>query len=162
MLLPDGTELLMLDTACSSSLYAIDLGMKSLLLGTHDIAVCGGTFALGPRGAVLFSKLHGLSTGGAVRSLDKDADGVLFSDGAGVVVLKRLSRALADGDTVLGVLAAVGTSSDGKGKAIYAPASSGQSIAVDRALARTRYAGCPARLGRSRMRREPPRATRPK
>ena len=134
-LLPDGTEVLMLDTACSSSLYAIDVGMKSLLLGTHDIAVCGGTFALGPRGAVLFSKLHGLSTGGAVRSLDKAADGVLFSDGAGVVVIKRLSRAVADGDTVLGVLAAVGTSSDGKGKAIYAPASAGQSIAIDRALA---------------------------
>jgi NAD(P)-dependent dehydrogenase (short-subunit alcohol dehydrogenase family)/3-oxoacyl-(acyl-carrier-protein) synthase len=134
-LLPDGTDLFMLDTACSSSLYAIDLGMKNLLLGTHDIAVCGGTFALGPRGAVLFSKLQGLSTGGAVRSLDKDADGVLFSDGAGVVVLKRLSRAIADGDTVLGVLAAVGTSSDGKGKAIAAPASSGQSIAVGRALA---------------------------
>lgn len=134
-ILPDATELLMLDTACSSSLYAIDIGMKSLLLGTHDIAVCGGTFALGPRGAVLFSKLHGLSTGGAVRSLDKDADGVLFSDGAGVVVLKRLSRAVADGDSVLGILAAIGTSSDGKGKAIYAPASSGQSIAVDRALA---------------------------
>jgi NAD(P)-dependent dehydrogenase (short-subunit alcohol dehydrogenase family)/3-oxoacyl-(acyl-carrier-protein) synthase len=133
--LPDGTELLMLDTACSSSLYAIDLGMKSLLLGTHDVAVCGGAFALGPRGAVLFSKLHGLSTSGEVRSLDKNADGVLFSDGAGVVVLKRLSRAVADGDTVLGVLAAIGTSSDGKGKAIYAPAAAGQSIAVDRSIA---------------------------
>ena len=133
--LPDGTELLLLDTACSSSLYAIDVGMKSLLLGSHDVAVCGGAFALGPRGAVLFSKLHGLSTSGAVRSLDKDADGVLFSDGAGVVVLKRLSRAIADGDTVLGVLAAIGTSSDGKGKAIYAPASAGQSIAVDRSIA---------------------------
>ncbi len=134
-LLPEGTEVLMLDTACSSSLYAVDVGMKCLLLGTHDIAVCGGAFGLGPRGAVLFSKLHGLSTGGAVRSLDKRADGVLFSDGAGVVVLKRLSRALADGDTVLGVLAGIGTSSDGKGKAIAAPASAGQSIAVRRALA---------------------------
>jgi NAD(P)-dependent dehydrogenase (short-subunit alcohol dehydrogenase family)/3-oxoacyl-(acyl-carrier-protein) synthase len=134
-LLPEGTEVLMLDTACSSSLYAVDVGMKCLLLGTHDVAVCGGAFGLGPRGAVLFSKLHGLSTGGAVRSLDKRADGVLFSDGAGVVVLKRLSKALADGDTVLGVLAGIGTSSDGKGKAIAAPASAGQSIAVHRALA---------------------------
>jgi len=132
-LLPENTELLMLDTACSSSLYAIDIGMKGLLLGTLDVAVCGGAFALGPRGAVLFSKLHGLSPSGAVRSLDKDADGVLFSDGAGVVVLKRLSRALADRDTVLGVIAAVGTSSDGRGKAIYAPSSAGQAIAVERA-----------------------------
>ncbi|HKG49050.1 MAG TPA: SDR family NAD(P)-dependent oxidoreductase, partial [Actinomycetales bacterium] len=132
--LPDDAELLMVDTACSSSLYAMDIGMKSLLLGTADVAVCGGSFALGPRGAVLFSKLHGLSTGGAVRSLDQAADGVLFSDGAGVVVLKRLRRALADGDQVLGLLAGLGASSDGKGKAIYAPSSAGQQLAVERAL----------------------------
>ncbi|CAH1201500.1 3-phenylpropionate-dihydrodiol/cinnamic acid-dihydrodiol dehydrogenase [Paenibacillus plantiphilus] len=133
-ILPEGTELLMVDTACSSSLYAIDIGMKGLLSGKHDIAVCGGSFALGPRSSVLFSKLHGLSTSGQVRPLDKAADGVLFSDGAGVVVLKRLSRAKSDGDNILAVVKAVGTSSDGKGKAIYAPSPDGQGIAIDRAL----------------------------
>lgn len=133
-LLPDDTELFVVDTACSSSLYAVDLGMTSLLLGDCDVAVCGGAFALGPRGAVLFSHLHGLSTGGAVRSLDQGADGVLFSDGAGVVVLKRRSRAVTDGDRVLGVLRGFGSSSDGKGKAIYAPSTKGQQLAVERAL----------------------------
>jgi NAD(P)-dependent dehydrogenase (short-subunit alcohol dehydrogenase family)/3-oxoacyl-(acyl-carrier-protein) synthase len=133
--LPDDTELVMVDTACSSSLYAVDIGIKSLLLGTADIAACGGSFALGPRNTVLFSKLQGLSTVGVVRSLDRDADGVLFSDGAGVVVLKRLSRARADGDRILGLLAGIGSSSDGKGKAIHAPNADGQALAVRRALA---------------------------
>ncbi|MFF4616168.1 SDR family oxidoreductase [Nonomuraea jabiensis] len=133
-LLPADTRLLMVDTACSSSLYAIDLGLRDLLADRAEIAVCGGAFALAPGGSVLFSKLHGLSRGGEVRALDRDADGVLFSDGAGVVVLKRLSRALADGDTVHGLVAGVGLSADGKGKAIYAPSSAGQELAIARAF----------------------------
>ena len=143
--LPEDTELLMVDTACSSSLYAVDIGIKGLLTGRQDIAVCGGAFSLAPRGSVLFSKLHGLSASGVLRPLDKDADGVLFSDGAGVVVLKRLKRALEDGDTMLGVLKAFGSSSDGRGKAIYAPSSQGQRIAVERAHAELDE---PARRGR--------------
>lgn len=134
-LLPEDTKTFVVDTACSSSLYAIDVGVNSLRQGDCDLAVCGGAFALAPRGAVLFSKLNGLSSSGEVRSLDRSADGVLFSDGAGLVVLKRLSRARADGDRVLGVVRSVGSSSDGKGKAIYAPSSEGQSRAVRRALA---------------------------
>ncbi|GAA2448480.1 SDR family oxidoreductase [Streptomyces glaucus] len=133
--LPDDTELQMIDTACSSSLYAIDIGAKGLLSGKHDIAVCGGAFALAPRGTVLFSKLQGLSRRGAVHSLDADADGVIFADGAGVVVMKRLSDARRDGDRVLGVLRSVGASSDGRGKAIYAPNAAGQDLAVRAAFA---------------------------
>ncbi|MGW5734113.1 MULTISPECIES: SDR family oxidoreductase [Streptomyces] len=133
-ILPPSTELHMVDTACSSSLYAIDIAAKGLLMGKQDIAVCGGAFALAPRGTVLFSKLQGLSKSGKVHALDEAADGVIFADGAALVVLKRLSKAQADGDQVLGVLRAFGSSSDGKGKAIYAPNSAGQSLAVRRAL----------------------------
>ncbi|MGI5375543.1 SDR family oxidoreductase [Streptomyces sp. CA-251387] len=135
-ILPSGTRLHMVDTACSSSLYAMDLGVRDLLSGQSDIAVCGGSFALAPSGSVLFAKLNGLSAGGAVRALDAGADGALFSDGAGLVVLKRLSRARADGDRVLGLLSAIGLSADGRGKAIYAPAPAGQELAVERALER--------------------------
>ncbi|WP_321858231.1 SDR family oxidoreductase [Burkholderia cenocepacia] len=135
--LPDDTQTMMVDTACSSSLYSIDLGIKALLLGQQDVVACGGAFALAPRGSILFSKLHGLSRSGEVRPLDRDCDGVLFADGAGVVILKRLTRARADGDRILGVLKSFGSSSDGKGKAIYAPNSAGQRIAIDRAYART-------------------------
>ncbi len=133
-LLPEETKLQMVDTACSSSLYAIDIGMKDLLMGKQDIAICGGAFALGPRNSVLFAKLGGLSLRGEVRSLDKESDGVLFSDGAGVVVLKKLRRALQDGDRVLAVLKAFGASSDGKGQAVNAPSSAGQTLALRRAL----------------------------
>ncbi|HEX6077192.1 MAG TPA: SDR family oxidoreductase [Micromonosporaceae bacterium] len=131
--LPSGTTLQMVDTACSSSLYAVDIGCKALLSGDVEVAVCGGAFALGPRGTVLFSKLRGLSTRGEVRALDAAADGVIFADGAAVLVLKRLSRARADGDQVLGVVRAIGTSSDGKGKAVYAPNPEGQARAIARA-----------------------------
>ncbi|WP_193098113.1 SDR family oxidoreductase [Burkholderia sp. Z1] len=135
--LPDDAQCMMVDTACSSSLYSIDLGIKALLLGKQDVVACGGAFALAPRGSILFSKLHGLSRSGEVRPLDRGCDGVLFADGAGVVILKRLKRARADGDRILGVLKSFGSSSDGKGKAIYAPNSAGQRIAIDRAYART-------------------------
>ncbi|MFF2952814.1 cytochrome P450 [Kitasatospora sp. NPDC057965] len=134
--LPPSTELLLVDTACSSSLYAVDLGVKGLLEGRHDIAVCGGSFAVGPRGSILFAKLNGLSVSGEVRSLDKDSDGVLFSDGAATVVLKRLSRARRDGDRVLATLRGFGSSSDGRGKAVYAPSAAGQQLAIRRALDR--------------------------
>ncbi|MFF4800995.1 SDR family oxidoreductase [Streptomyces sp. NPDC001351] len=132
--LPPSTELHMVDTACSSSLYAVDIAAKGLLMGKQDVAVCGGAFALAPRGTVLFSKLQGLSKRGTVHALDESADGVIFADGAALVVLKRLRRAQQDGDRVLGVLRAFGSSSDGKGKAIYAPNAQGQSLAVRRAL----------------------------
>ncbi|MCP3805266.1 SDR family oxidoreductase [Allokutzneria sp. A3M-2-11 16] len=136
-LLPDKTELVMVDTACSSSLYAVDLGMKALREGSCEVAVCGGTFAYSARNLVLFSKLSGLSRSGRVRSFDRAADGVLFSDGAGVVVLKLLDKARADGDRVLGVIEGVGLSCDGRGKAIYAPNEAGQVLALRRAYERT-------------------------
>lgn len=133
-LLPEGTQLITVDTACSSAMYAVDIGIKELLERKRDVAVCGGSFAVGPRNAVLFAKLHGLSTSGNLRPLDEQADGVLFSDGAAVVVLKRLRDARRDGDRILGYIGGVGTSSDGRGKAIYAPNVAGQRLAIQRAI----------------------------
>ncbi|WP_330294224.1 SDR family oxidoreductase [Streptomyces sp. NBC_00503] len=133
-ILPAEARLRLVDTACSSSLYAIDLGMRELMAGACEIAVCGGAFEATAGNAVLFSKLSGLSPSGVVHALDERADGALFSDGAAVVVLKRLSRATADGDTVHGIVRATGLSADGRGKAIYAASSQAQSRAVRRAL----------------------------
>lgn len=132
-LLGENPEVSMVDTACSSSLYALDIAVKGLLDGTRDTAVCGGTFSVGPRNAVLFAKLHGLSPSGQLRPLDERADGVLFADGAATVVLKRLKDARADGDPILGYISGVGMSSDGKGKAVYAPNVKGQKLAIKRA-----------------------------
>ncbi|MFD4318710.1 SDR family oxidoreductase [Streptomyces sp. NPDC058548] len=131
--LPESAEIVVVDTACSSSLYTVDLGVRALRAGETDVALCGGAFALSAQNLVLFSKLRGLSRSGRVRSLDRDADGVLFSDGAAMLVLKTYARAIADGDPVLGFVAGFGGSSDGRGKAIYAPNAAGQKIALDRA-----------------------------
>ncbi|MFE2914003.1 SDR family oxidoreductase [Kitasatospora indigofera] len=131
--LPETTEIVVVDTACSSSLYTIDLGVRALRAGEADVALCGGAFALSAQNVVLFSKLRGLSRSGRVRALDQAADGVLFSDGAAVLTLKTHARAVADGDTVLGFVAGFGASSDGRGKAIYAPNPAGQRVALERA-----------------------------
>ena len=140
-LLPAGTEVVTVDTACSSSLFSIDLGVKGLNMGDFDIAVCGGAMSLAPLNGVLFSKFRGLSPTGVCRPLDRDCDGVLFADGAGVVVLKRVSQAIADGDPILAVIKAFGSSSDGNGKAIYAPKAAGQKIALKRARSHPGYGG---------------------
>lgn len=131
--MPAQREIVVVDTACSSSLYTIDIGARALRAGETDVALCGGAFALTAQNLVLFSKLQGLSRSGNVRALDAGADGVLFSDGAAVLALKTLARARADGDPVLGFVAGFGGSSDGRGKAIYAPNAAGQQVALHRA-----------------------------
>ena len=133
--LPAQREIVVVDTACSSSLYSIDIGVRALLAGDVQLALCGGAFALTAQNLVLFSKLRGLSRSGRVRSMDAAADGVLFSDGAALLALKTHARAVADGDPVLGFVAGFGGSSDGRGKAIYAPNPAGQRIALQRAWA---------------------------
>ncbi len=132
-LLPPGSPYTTVDTACSSSLYTVDLGTKVLLSGDCDIAVCAGVFTNTPRFSIMFSALRGLSPSGGVHAFDRTADGTLFSDGAGAVVLKTLRRAREDGDEVLALLGGLGTASDGRGKAVYAPNRSGQERAVRRA-----------------------------
>jgi 3-oxoacyl-(acyl-carrier-protein) synthase len=132
-LLPDGSAVTVVDAACASSLYAIGLGARHLIAGDCEIAYCGGVSGVAPRYNVGFAKLGGLSRSGRLRVFDERADGTLFSEGAAVVVLKTLRRALEDGDPVLGVLAGFGASSDGRGKAIYAPNPPGQSLCIERA-----------------------------
>ncbi|GAA3688984.1 hypothetical protein GCM10022267_89730 [Lentzea roselyniae] len=135
--LPDNTNVRLVDTACSSSLHTMDIGMRDLLTGDCDIAVCGGSFVATPSTSVLFDKLNGLSRSGAVHALDAEADGTLFTDSAALLVLKRLDRAVADGDQILATVAGLGTGADGKGRAVYAPSSKGQArgirLALDRA-----------------------------
>ncbi|WP_414937141.1 SDR family oxidoreductase [Amycolatopsis sp. cmx-11-51] len=134
-ILPDDVARVVVDTACASSVNAVDLAVKDLLTGECDIAYCGGVNSGARRDMVLFAKLHGLSHNGQVRAYDRGADGVLFSECAGVVALKRLSQAQEDGDHVLGLLAGFGGSSDGRGKSIAAPNPEGQRLALTRARA---------------------------
>ncbi len=118
-----------IDSACSSSLYSVNLGIKALQNFESDIILAGGVFAPGPANNTLFAQFRGL-TPTQSRPLDSNADGVVFSDGAGMVVLKRLSDAIANEDKVLGVIRGMGLSSDGKSPSINVPKSVGQTIAI--------------------------------
>jgi acyl transferase domain-containing protein/NAD(P)-dependent dehydrogenase (short-subunit alcohol dehydrogenase family) len=124
------------DAACSSSLYSICLGMKALQDEESDVVLAGGVFAPGPANNALFAQFRGL-TPRESRPFDAAADGVVFGDGAGIVILKRLPDALFEGDEILGVIRGVGLSSDGKSPSINVPRSDGQAIAIRRAYDRT-------------------------
>ena len=121
-----------IDAACSSSLYAVGAGVRALQDHVKDVMLVGGVFAPALPNSALFAQFRGLSATGS-RPLDAKADGVIFGEGACVLVLKRLADAMAAGDRVLGVVRGVGISSDGKSPAINVPQSKGQSIAVRRA-----------------------------
>lgn len=117
------------DTACSSSLYSIYFGIKSLQDDECDLVFAGGVFAPGPANNTLFAQFKGLAQEQS-RPFDSGAEGVVFGDGAGIVVLKRLPDALRDGDRIHGVIRGVGLSSDGRSPSINVPQAKGQAIAI--------------------------------
>ncbi|MCR9161309.1 MAG: SDR family NAD(P)-dependent oxidoreductase [Nannocystaceae bacterium] len=124
------------DAACASSLSALHLAMLELQTGRADVMLSGGVDAFNDVFMyTCFSKTPALSPSGDARPFDNDADGTMLGEGVGVVVLKRLADAQRDGDRIYAVLRGMGTSSDGKGQAIYAPASDGQARALRQAYA---------------------------
>ena len=122
------------DAACASSLAAVHQAAMELQSGRADIVVTGGidTFTDVFMYAC-FSKTPALSKRGEARPFAADADGTILGEGIGLVVLKRLADAQRDGDRIHAVLRGLGTSSDGRGQAIYAPGREGQLRAVRRA-----------------------------
>ncbi|KFE69525.1 beta-ketoacyl synthase N-terminal-like domain-containing protein [Hyalangium minutum] len=124
------------ESTCASSLAAIEAAVASLQLDLTDVVLAGGTFAdLEPDLYAINCTFRGMSGTGS-RPFDADASGFIPGEGAGVVVLKRLKDAERDGDTILGVIKGIGSSSDGKGKSLLAPNQVGQELAVRRALER--------------------------
>jgi acyl transferase domain-containing protein/acyl carrier protein/NADP-dependent 3-hydroxy acid dehydrogenase YdfG len=122
------------DAACASSLSAVHLAALELQAGRCDVAVTGGCDTFNDIFMYMcFSKTPALSPTGDAKPFDAAGDGTILGEGLGVVVLKRLRDAEAAGDTVYAVLKAVGSSSDGKGKAIYEPSAAGQKKALQRA-----------------------------
>jgi acyl transferase domain-containing protein/acyl carrier protein/thioesterase domain-containing protein/NAD(P)-dependent dehydrogenase (short-subunit alcohol dehydrogenase family)/SAM-dependent methyltransferase len=118
---------LAIDTACSSSLVAIHLACESLALGTSELALAGGVCVLNtPNFFMAGSKAGMLSKRGACRTFDQGADGFVPAEGVGVIVLKPLSRALADGDHVLGVIEGSAINQDGRTNGITAPSAPSQ------------------------------------
>ncbi len=124
------------DAACASSLSALHLAAMELQSGRADTVLTGGVDTFNDVFMYMcFSKTTALSPSGAARAFDKQADGTVLGEGVGVVVLKRLADAERDGDRVYAVLKGIGSSSDGKGNAIYAPCSDGQARALRKAYA---------------------------
>jgi acyl transferase domain-containing protein/acyl carrier protein len=115
------------DAACASSLSAVHLAALELQAGRSDVVVTGGIDTFNDIFMYMcFSKTPALSATGDAKPFDADGDGTILGEGLGVVVLKRLADAERAGDTVYAVLRGIGSSSDGKGNAIYAPSAEGQ------------------------------------
>ncbi|EDM45378.1 hypothetical protein SCB49_06212 [unidentified eubacterium SCB49] len=124
-----------LDAACASSLYAIKMACDELLTGKADMmlagAVCSSDQLFIHMG---FSIFHAYAAHDKKYSpLDKDSAGLVSSEGAGMILLKRLSDAEKDGDNIIGVISGIGLSNDGAGKFLLSPNPKGQTLAYQRA-----------------------------
>jgi len=124
-------------TACSSSAVAVHLAAQSLLVHGCDVALAGGASVYVPHFTGYLAQAGGvLSRDGHCRPFDADASGTVPGSGAGVVVLRRLEDALADGDPVRAVILGSGLCNDGALKVGYgAPGVEGQAEAIAEALA---------------------------
>ena len=123
---------LSIHTGCSTSLVAIIEAVKSLRLYQCDMALAGGISISGsPNSGHLYQSGGIFSEDGLCRPFDDKASGTLFTEGGGVVVLKRLSDAQKDGDHIIGVVKGVGLNNDGGDKMSFtAPSVRGQSEAI--------------------------------
>lgn len=110
------------DTACSSSLVGLHLACQSLRMHESDVALAAGVnLLLSPAVFRAFDQTGALSPTGACHAFDAEADGFVRGEGCGVVVLKRLSDALRDGDRVLAVVRGSAVNQDGRSNGMLAP-----------------------------------------
>ncbi len=113
---------MVVNTGCSSSGVALHLACESLRNGETEMALAGGVFAaMVADGLGTLAEIEMLSPSGTCHTFDSSANGTVLSEGVGVVVLKRLSDALTDGDPIHGVIAASGVNQDGASNGITAP-----------------------------------------
>lgn len=123
------------NTACSTSLAAIHVACQSLLNYESDMAVAGGAAIVPTPEGYLYQEGSILSKDGHCRAFDASADGTVPGSGVGLVVLKRLDDALADGDTIHAVIRGSAINNDGSGKVGYAaPGVRGQRAVIESAL----------------------------
>ncbi|MEU6253480.1 SDR family oxidoreductase [Streptomyces sp. NPDC047043] len=128
------------DAACASSLAALSSAVNELALGKADMAIAGGVDTLNDIVMYMcFSKTPALSPTGDCRPFSDEADGTILGEGLVMVALKRLADAERDGDRIYAVLRGIGSASDGRATAVYAPLPEGQARAVRRAYESAGY-----------------------
>ena len=128
-----------IDTACSSSLVAVHLACQSLRTGESDLALAGGVSAiLAPELMVSMSRLGFLAPDGLCKTFDASANGFGRGEGCGVIALKRLSDALADGDRIWSVIRGSAVNQDGESTLLAAPNVLAQAALVREAVAISR------------------------
>ncbi|MGB6181884.1 MAG: polyketide synthase Pks13 [Rhodococcus sp. (in: high G+C Gram-positive bacteria)] len=111
-----------MDTACSSSLVAVHQAVRSLRSGESTLAVAGGVnMILSPAATLGFGQTGVLAPNGRIKAFSSDADGMIRSEGGGLVILKRLEDAERDGDRVLAVIAGSAVNQDGRSNGLAAP-----------------------------------------
>ena len=124
-----------IDTACSSSLVAIHTACQSLRFGETDLAISGGvSLMITPELMVSMSKVGFMSPTGRCKTFDSQADGFVRGEGCGVVVLKRLSDAIADSDRILAVIRGSAVNQDGRSTLLTAPNGPAQVALIREAL----------------------------
>jgi acyl transferase domain-containing protein/NADPH:quinone reductase-like Zn-dependent oxidoreductase/acyl carrier protein len=135
-----------MDTACSSALTAIHTACEHIWAGRGDTALAGGvTVMITPGGFIGFSQASMLSPDGRCAAFDATANGFVRGEGAGIVLLKRLSQAIADGDPIQGVIVGTAVNQDGHTNGISLPSTEAQTRLVRDAC---RDAGVsPAQIG---------------
>lgn len=124
------------DTACSASLVALHLAVQGLRRRECSIALCGGVNAVHhPRNHIVYSQANMLSPDGRCKTFDDRADGYSRSEGCGMLVLKRLSDAKRDGDTVLALVRGSSVRQDGESGGLTVPNGTAQVALMRDALA---------------------------
>ncbi len=131
---------LCLDAACSSSFYAIKLASHYLWSHKADVMLAGAISCADSLFVrMLFSGVQGYAENGISRPLDKSSRGLIPADGVGMVMLKRYSDAVRDGDKILATICGNGLSNDGKGKHLLSPNPKGQVLAFERAYNEAKF-----------------------